>query len=616
MPATQHIAQFYVMVNGRELGAIKPEYSDNLISVEVDDSLYLPDMFVLHLKDPELEMLKNNVFQLGSEVKITATPPPVPPAQSPGAPVVLMVGEITGIEPDLNAVDRATLVIRGYDRSHKMHRVRETKTYQQVTDSDLARQLAGASGLSAQVTATSVVYPYLMQANQTDWEFLMERARRIGYRLFVEDRKLHFEPPPRAPRETRLEWGIDLAQFRARLSTIDQVSKVTVRGWNPKTKQAIVGQASSATQTHQIGESRTGGQAAQAAHGRQGTSMVVDLPVFTQSEADKLAKARLDDLSAGFVQAEGSCAGQPAIQAGTFVNITGVGDRFGGKYLVTRALHRYSAKAGYTVQFWISGGDGTMSITDLLSNGNGHGPGANGDKPTERGLMVGIVTNNKDPENMGRVKVKFPALGDNVESYWCRMVAPMSGGVRGIAFFPEANDEVVVAFQNGDPNNGYVLGAVWNGSDSLPKPPAQLVTGGQTIRRVIRTRVGHEMVFDDTPDPGGITLIDKTLKNKIQINTKLNKIEIVADQDIQITSTLGKVTIKGQQGVDIEGDPGKVTINGKQGVDIASNPAKVTINGTQGVDVNSNVKVSIGGPMIDVNGNAVVNIKGGVVKLN
>jgi uncharacterized protein involved in type VI secretion and phage assembly len=200
---------------------------------------------------------------------------------------------------------------------------------------------------------------------------------------------------------------------------------------------------------------------------------------------------------------------------------------------------------------------------------------------------------------MGRVKVKFPALGDNVESYWCRMATPMTGGVRGIAFFPEANDEVVVAFQNGDPNNGYVLGAVWNGADALPKPTGQLVTGGQTIRRVIRTRVGHEMIFDDTPDPGGITLIDKTLKNKIQINTKLNKIEIIADQDIQITSTLGKVTI-----------------NGKQGVDIASNPAKVTINGTQGVDVNSSAKVSIGGPVIDVNGNAVVNIKGGLVKLN
>ena len=317
MPATLHIAQFYIMVDGREIGAIKPEYSDNLISVEVDDSLYLPDMFVLHLKDPELEMLKNNVFKLGSEVKITASTPPEQPNQAPSPAVVLMVGEITGIEPDLNAMDRATLVVRGYDRSHKMHRVRETKTYQQVTDADLARQLAGASGLSAQVTATSVVYPYLMQANQTDWEFLMERARRIGYRLFVEDRKLHFEPPPPAPPETKLEWGIDLAQFRARLSTIDQVSKVTVRGWNPKTKQAIVGQASAATQTHHIGEARTGGQAAQAAHGRQGTSMVVDLPVFTQSEADKLAKARLDDLSAGFVQAEGSCAGRPALQAGT-----------------------------------------------------------------------------------------------------------------------------------------------------------------------------------------------------------------------------------------------------------------------------------------------------------
>jgi uncharacterized protein involved in type VI secretion and phage assembly len=208
-----------------------------------------------------------------------------------------------------------------------------------------------------------------------------------------------------------------------------------------------------------------------------------------------------------------------------------------------------------------------MTITDLLSAGSGGSGsaggagGGGGNKPTSRGVMVGLVTNNADPENLGRVKVKIPAL--DAESHWCRLASTMTGGRRGIAFLPEVNDEVVVAFQNGDPNHAYVLGAVWNGNDALPKPLGQLVSGGKTIRRVMRSRLGHEIVIDDSPDPTeGIIIIDKTEQNSIRIIAKEDKIIIEAKQDIEIKSKLGKVKISGFGGVDIEGTPGQVDIKG------------------------------------------------------
>lgn len=567
---TEHISQIYIQLTDGDIDAdggyrhLDPVHMGNLLSVEVDDSLYLPDMFAVHIMDPELAALKADIFKPGTKVKISVQ------LESSNTRTLLMKGEITSIEPDINSTERSTLSVRGYDLSHRLHRVRRTTTYLNMTDSDIAQRLAQGASLRTQITPTSEVYEYLMQANQTDWEFLMERAQRIGYRLFVEGKTLHFEKPPEAPPvTTELKWGLTLQQFRARLSTIDQVSEVVVRGWDPKGKREIVGRATrpSGAMQNRRDQGRTGASLAQSAHSVAGKHIIVDRPVYTQSEAEKVAQSALDRMSSNFIQAEGRAAGNPAIQAATSVDIEGVGQRFSGKYMVTRSLHRYNAKS-YSTQFWVSGGNGTMTITDLLSGSHGGGGGGGGtgsaaksSKPTANGVIVGIVTNNSDPENLGRVKVKFPTL--DTESHWCRLASTMAGNLRGIAFFPEVNDEVVVAFQNGDPNYGVVLGAVWNGNDKLPRPLSQLVTGGVTIRRVMKSRLGHEITIDDSPDPTeGILLIDKTTQNHIRIITKENKILIEALQDIEIKSKTGKVSISGLKGVDIDGSPAQVNIKG------------------------------------------------------
>ena len=618
MPPTQHIAQFFIQLGDGETH-LAQQYMDQLISVEVDDSLDQADMFTIVLKDFGLQAIQNDVFKLGTRVKISvrpqAAPTPNPPTPST---TVLMIGEIVSVEPDLNGVDRATLRVRGYDKSHRMNRVRKNTTFQQMKDSDIAQKLASAASLGYEGTATSVVYPYLMQANQTDWEFLSGRARRIGYRLYVENRTLYFKPPPASPPETNLEWGISLSQFTPHLNTMNQVSEVTVRGWDSAAKAAIVATATSPTASRAIGISQEGGPGAQEAHSIQGKTTIVDQAVTSQADAQKVAQAALDRLSAGYVEAEGQCGGTPTIIAGTRVNISAVGERFNGKYLVTRAVHLYSAKNGYSTRFWATSGTGSNSITSALMGAQGHNPSHDGSvsRPTERGVMVGIVTNNLDPENQGRVKVKFPTMGDNQESYWCRMASTMAGPVRGIAMLPEANDEVVVAFENGDPTRGVVLGAVWNGNDALPMPTSQLVTGGITLRRIIQTRMKHKFLIDDTDTPGGFVIADYTGNNKIIINTQENKIQILANNDIEIKSAQGKVSISAMKGVDIQGQTGDVSVGTQQnfkvtataGVDI-STTGQAKFAGTAGVSINGT-----GGVTVD--GSVMVQIKGAVIKLN
>ena len=157
------------------------------------------------------------------------------------------------------------------------------------------------------------------------------------------------------------------------------------------------------------------------------------------------------------------------------------------------------------------------------------------------GLVTGLVTNNQDPDKLGRVKVKFPWLSDTDESWWARVAAPMAGKERGTFFLPEVDDEVLVAFEHGDPRFPYVLGALWNGND----PPFLTNEDGKNDLRVIKSRSGHTIVLNDKDGEETIEIVDKSGKNTIVVSSKDDTIQITADADLSITSKNGKVKIAG-----------------------------------------------------------------------
>ena len=154
------------------------------------------------------------------------------------------------------------------------------------------------------------------------------------------------------------------------------------------------------------------------------------------------------------------------------------------------------------------------------------------------GVTIGIVTNNKDPDGLGRVKVKFPWLSPNEESFWARVLTPMAGNDRGIYFLPEVDDEVLVAFEQGNMNVPYILGALWNGKD---KPPVKN-DDGKNNQRVIKSRSGHQIILDDTDGEEKIIIQDKTGNNQILIDSKDNKMNIKVEKDLTI-ETQGKITL-------------------------------------------------------------------------
>ncbi|MCP4119849.1 MAG: phage tail protein [Desulfobacteraceae bacterium] len=188
------------------------------------------------------------------------------------------------------------------------------------------------------------------------------------------------------------------------------------------------------------------------------------------------------------------------------------------------------------------------------------------------GVVIGVVTNNKDPENMHRVKVKFPWLSDDVESNWARVAAAMAGGGRGAYFLPEVDDEVLVAFEHGRVDFPFVIGALWNGKDGTPESNSD----GENNHRTIKSRSGHVLRFNDTSGNETIEIIDKSGKNSIIVDTANNSITIEAHSDITVRSSTGKLTLEAN-GIEMKSQAG-ISAQAAQSMDLQAN-AQVTVKG-------------------------------------
>lgn len=188
------------------------------------------------------------------------------------------------------------------------------------------------------------------------------------------------------------------------------------------------------------------------------------------------------------------------------------------------------------------------------------------------GVVVGVVTNNQDPDEMHRIKVRFPWLSQDVESNWARVAAPMAGGGRGAYFLPEVDDEVLVAFEQGRIDQPFVLGSLWNGQDAAPESNAD----GENNHRTIQSRSGHVVRLNDKSGSETVEIIDKSGNNKIIIDTAANTITIEAESDITIRSNSGKLTMEGN-GIEMTSQAG-ITAKASSTMDLTAS-GTVTVKG-------------------------------------
>jgi phage protein D len=579
-----------------EEAEVPPDVINLFETLVIDDHLHLPDKLTIVVRDPSRDSLGKGGFTIGAkiEVAVVSTGRGASDGDEP-----LFKGEITGLEGDYDVVGQR-VVVRAYDLSHRMHRGRHTQAYKNKTDADIARELAGRCALPVgTVDPTSPAHDHVSQVNLTDWEFIKARAREIGFEAGVSDGKFFFRRPKvnqGAPAPGDLDatgplqmvFGADLMEFHPRVSAVSQVAEVKARGWNYLDKQPVLGNSTPDAENNAPELAST-----PVALGRKfpGTKpfVLTDRVLATQSEAEQAAKGLSRQISSAMAEADGVARGNPKIKAGAAMKVSAVAEPFVGTWTVTASCHSFDTK-GYKTTFSVAGRQ-ERSLLGLTSLGATSGVGSAGGPPIF-GVVVGLVTNIKDPDGMHRVKLKFPWLSDDYETWWARSAQVGAGNERGLSWLPEVDDEVLVAFEQGDVRRPYVIGMLFNGKDKVAKGNGTKIYdgSGKSVLKELRSRTGHHLIFQDGFSGKEAALLETAdEKHSLLLSQGENKIILHTDGTIEISSKQD-MTIKTDQNLKM----------------------KATMN----LEIEAGAELSMKGVSVKVNGSATVDVKGGLISLN
>ncbi|WP_406410964.1 phage baseplate assembly protein V [Streptomyces sp. NBC_01614] len=617
---------------------LSPLVSDRLVRVSVDTHLHMPDMFELvFLESSTTNSAMESGLMIGSWVVITGKAAGVPDASE------LMGGEVTSIEAVCENMQVLT-VVRGLDRSHRLQHARRTRVFTQETDSSIAMQIAEGAGLvPMEVEPTLTIHTHMPQVNQTDWEFLKQRAREIGYETGVRDGVFYFRKASGSGLLSLLP-GFDLTykknllSFQPSVTSANLTSMVEVRSWDSDNAKAMVAREAVSGSTADLMDItlkpavlawRAAGLnvpipppppanprlAAQLLSLPNPNAFVVNdrpagdglLPEMAVADA---AAGLAEQIGSTYAEAEGVAIGHPDIQAGRAVSVDGVPLQFEGKWWVTRAQHVFDADdGGYRTRFWVSGRH-DRSLLGLTSMGASQGA-----PPRIEGLLCGIVTDTGDTglPPKGRVKVMLPVLSPSYVTDWARVVQVGAGADGGAYFLPEVGDEVLVGFEFGDVRRPYVIGGLLNNNssyhlDGLGGPAVMPPVAGQVVRRGFASPTGNRLTFHDVATVGG-----PSLQSSVVLGTKSENIALSIDQKMgtvtlsckpvppESSNPAGTITIECGEGGTINinsGQGGKVNVEG--GAEVAVKALKISLTAETSIEMSAPQSIALKSPSIDL----------------
>lgn len=383
---TFYVPSFEVFVGGKEL---QTSVAADILQVTYKDSINDIDSFNIEINNWDADTRR---FKFAPPLKTSRVD--YTGVFDPGQKIEIqmgyynnlrrmMRGVITTLEPHFSESAAPTLSVRGLNELHQYRTEQHTYSWvnQNMTDTQIAKQLCGwpvqqgKPGLGINVdtkpssneTADQVVF----MNNQYDIVFLIERARRNGYEIYLEDEAstptLYFGLSTTAATQSvyQLEWGKSLISFRPTLSTARQIGQVNVRGWDRKANQAIDVRYKLQDLWKDQGKSQAEikrlQQIAQAFGNR--TEVITDQPAHTVDEAKRTAKRILLDQTNKMIEGSGATLGLPDLRSGCAVEIIGFGVQadssgnpsgassdFDGEYFITESTHTIGA-GGYRTEF-------------------------------------------------------------------------------------------------------------------------------------------------------------------------------------------------------------------------------------------------------------------------
>jgi Rhs element Vgr protein len=428
------------------------------------------------------------------------------------------------------------------DPAFKMTLVRRNRHFEDVSDGDVAETLLGEYNLTADIAATGVVHPQLLQYQATDWDFMVGRLESAGQICLAHGGTVSSVKPSLSDEPVAdIGYGVIVLELDAELDARSQTGAVRALAWDPAAQGL---QEADAADPGWASNGNLDAADLSGATGRaedllwHGGSLATDA---LQAWADgAMLRARLA-ATRGRVRFQGLAAVRP----GSVLQLSRLSDRFNGKVYVTGVRHEFSDNNWTTdAEFGLSREIHAerMAVSHLPAAGLA---------PAVNGLQVGIVTQlSDDPAHEHRIRVKVPLAGMGEQGVWARLATLDAGDQRGTFFRPEVDDEVVLGFFHDDPAQPVVLGMLHS---SAKAPP--LVATDDNHQKAYFSRSGISLLFDDdkkvvtleTPggnrlslsdDDGGILFEDQN-GNKLVLNgdgialTSAKKLALKAKTDLK-----------------------------------------------------------------------------------
>jgi phage protein D len=355
VPNESWVPQYKVKLNGKELSQ---EDDAHLQQIVVDLRRQAPGSCELQFNNHAQESSTYDTRDdLGPGTKIE-----VAVGYTGAAPQKIFEGEIVGTQVKVAENQPRVFVARAFDGLHKLTRGRKTRTFLQQKFSEIISQVAQEKGLQVQADDTAFMREYVVQHNQTDLDFARGIAGWLDFDLCINhltnSTTVRFKAPDvsatpevKAVYENPNGDEIPLRRFDGRQSLGRVVSEVIVRGWDPAQKKEIIGKAA-ASQVYGNMGGQTSAPAEVTESWGETERQLVDYKVFSQQEADKIARTKLNEYARTFIRADIEVQGNAKLRAGGIISIKNVGTRYDGNYLIDQVTHIFTSKVqtggGYT----------------------------------------------------------------------------------------------------------------------------------------------------------------------------------------------------------------------------------------------------------------------------
>jgi uncharacterized protein involved in type VI secretion and phage assembly len=581
---------------------LSPSVAARLARANVDMSVFLPDQIELVFGDEDQQVLLRAGLAVGASITVAAV-------GDDGSEVPLSSGEVVALELDFDG-SRVNTVVRALDRSHRMMRGRRTRSFTDMTVSEIVGEVVAEHGLvPATLWPETPFYERIVQPGVSDWQFVQYLAQLCGCLAYCSKGLFRFEPPPPAeegplaggllPNDPRqLVLGKNLRRLRAVVRAAEQVTGVEVHGFDPMLGTPVVGVGAPATTASEVGPQPEMLAALVGAGTYGGPSTYGGAqakPVLNEEEAQMRAEAVASAIASSYAEIEGECDGNPHLVAGTAVGLRSVGEPFLGNYTLTSARHAWDRHVGYVTSF---GASGLQDRTMLGLAGGGINP----QPPPAPGVASGIVVNVDDPEQLGRVQLMLPWLSDTYVTDWVRVAQPHTGEGSGCLLLPDVDTEVLVAFAHGDLNHPVVVGSLYNGVRE-PAAPGYVETGTVAQRRLMSSE-RNALVLYDGEAMSGVEVSTGDQLQRVVLNMNEGTITVSSEGTITVTGSAIEINAQGDLSISAEGQIG-ITAGGGFSVDaggdlsLASAGALSVEAGAEG-SITAGANLSLDAPVVEL----------------